>query len=104
MDCDELIHNLLSPQGADNEAPHTKQQTDASAVHRQPECQVPYQVLQKYCERLPALLAGGQTKQCFGKHISVDQVNALNDADIEKLYARNEAGLGVGRGGGGGVR
>ena len=38
---------------------------------------------------------GGQAKQYLGKSFTVDQIDALDDAEIQKLYARYEARLGA---------
>ena len=41
------------------------------------------------------MVGGGQAKQYLGKVFTVDQINALGDAEIVKLYARYEARLGA---------
>ena len=51
------------------------------------------QALRKHHERLAALVGGGQAKQYLGKAFTVDQIDALDDAKIVKLYARYEARL-----------
>ncbi|MFC1350366.1 MAG: hypothetical protein G8D60_13465 [gamma proteobacterium symbiont of Phacoides pectinatus] len=55
--------------------------------------------MQKYRERLAALVAGGQAKQyglvVHGKALTADQIDALDNSEIEKLYARYEARLGA---------
>ena len=60
---------------------------------RQQSCQ------KKYRERLAALVAGGQAKQyglvVHGKALTADQIDALDNSEIEKLYARYEARLGA---------
>ena len=53
------------------------------------------QALLKHRERLAALVGGGQAKQYLGKAFTVDQTDALDDAEIVKLYARYEARLGA---------
>ena len=53
------------------------------------------QALPKHREKLAALLGGGQAKQYLGKVFTVDQINALGDAEIVKLYARYEVRLGA---------
>ena len=97
MDCDELIDELIScgPSAADvleqpTEAPaHPAATSDMS---RQQSCQE----VQKYREKLAALVVGGQAKQyglvVHGKALIADQIDAL---EIEKLYARYEARLGA---------
>ena len=42
-----------------------------------------------------ALVGGVQAKQYLGKAFIVDQIDALDDAEIVKLYARHEARLGA---------
>lgn len=74
-------------------------ETDASAVQGQ---EVLSHVLQKHRERLAALVAGGQAKQYLGESITVDKINTLENAKIEKLYARYETMVEAGRGLGGG--
>ncbi|MCU7846372.1 MAG: hypothetical protein KZQ93_21260, partial [Candidatus Thiodiazotropha sp. (ex Monitilora ramsayi)] len=82
MDCDELIDGLLSehdavPAAASGERVVPDQEEPSRpALHR---------------ERLAALVAGGQARQCLGKAFTVDQIDALDDAEVEKLYARYEA-------------
>ena len=53
--------------------------------------------MQKYRERLAALVAGGQAKQyrlvVHGKAFTVDQIDALDNG--EKLHACYEARLGA---------
>ena len=53
------------------------------------------QALRKHRENLAALAGGGQAKQYFGKEFTVDQIDALDDAEIVKLFARYEARLGA---------
>ena len=59
---------------------------------RQQSCQEPE--VQKYRERLAALVAGGQAK-LYGKALTADQIDAPDNSEIEKLYARCEARLGA---------
>ena len=47
--------------------------------------------LQKYRERLAALVGVGQAKQYLGKAFTIYQIDVLDDAEIEKLYARYDA-------------
>ena len=51
-----------------------------------------FQALRKHRERLAALVGGGEAKQYLGKAFTLE---ALDDAKIEKLYARYEARLGA---------
>ena len=51
------------------------------------------QALRKHRERLAALAGGDQAKQYLGKAFTVDQIDALHEAEIEKLYARYAARL-----------
>lgn len=52
-------------------------------------------VQEKQRKRLAALASGGQAKQYLGKTLTADQVDAMEDEEIEKLYARYEARLGA---------
>lgn len=89
MDCDELIDELLSEcDGAPAAAPGA---ATPSAQAPGP----PSQSDTRRRERLAALVAGGQARQYLGKAFTVDQIDALDDAEIEKLYARYEARLGA---------
>lgn len=96
MDCDELIDGLLQEE---------QRPLDAGTAGAPPTADRPG-LLQKHRERLAALVAGGQAKQyglvVHGKACgeatgtaTVDQIDALDDAEIEKLYARYEARLGA---------
>ena len=55
--------------------------------------------MQKHRERPAAFAAGGQAKQyglvVHGKAFTADQIDALDNTEIEKLYARYEAKLGA---------
>ena len=86
MDCDELIDELLSVQSADDRAPLACCASAGTAATPD------MQTLRKHRERLAALVGGGQTKQYLGNAFSVDQIDALDDAEIEKLCPlRDEA-------------
>ena len=101
IDCDELIDELLSAQSADDKAPLACSRASAGTavtpdVQGQEVCAQALeraQVLQKHRERLAALVGGGQAKQYLGKAFTVDQIDALDDAEIDKLYVRYEARL-----------
>lgn len=96
MDCDELIDELLAAQGAETsngtQAPHEHAE-HAAEEPSQPPLQSNYNI--KHRERLAALVAGGQAKQYLGKTFTIDQIDSLSDDEVEKLYARYEAGLGA---------
>ena len=95
MDCDELINELLSAQSADDRAPLACSRASAGTAAK-PDVQdqeVCAQALQKHRERLAILVGGGEDKQYFGKAFTVYQIDALDDAEIVKLYARYEARL-----------
>ena len=97
MDCDDLIDELQSAQSADNRAPLACSRASAGTVAT-PDVQgqkVCAQALRKYRERLTALVGGCQAKQYLGKAFNVDQIDALDDAEIVKLYARFETRLGA---------
>ena len=55
--------------------------------------------MQKHRERLVAIAAGGQAGQyglvVRGKAFTADQIDALDNTEIEKMYARYEARLGA---------
>ena len=97
MDCDELIDELLSVQSADDRAPLACSRASArmAATQHVQGQEVCAQGLRKHRERLAALVGGGQAKQFLGKAFTVDQIDALDDAEIVKLYARYEARLGA---------
>ena len=93
MDCDELIDELLSAQSADDRAPLAYSRASAGTattpdVQGQEGCA---QSLRKH----RALVGGGQAKHYLGKAFTVDQIDALDDAEIVNLYARYEVRLGA---------
>ena len=97
MDCDELIDELLSAKSANDRAPLACSRASAGTAAT-PDVQgqeVCAEALRKHRERLAALVGGGQAKQYLGKAFTVDQIDALDDAEIVKLYARYEARLGA---------
>ena len=49
--------------------------------------------VQGHRKRLTALTVGGQARQYLGKAVTAD--HAMNDEEVEKLYARYEARLGA---------
>ncbi|MCU7846331.1 MAG: hypothetical protein KZQ93_21050 [Candidatus Thiodiazotropha sp. (ex Monitilora ramsayi)] len=92
MDCDELIDGLLAAQDSGGEPVATQDQEEPSRSRG------PSERAQAQRERLAALVAGGKAKQFLGNAAgtaTVDQIDALDDAEIEKLYARYEARLGA---------
>ena len=100
MDCDELIDKLLSaadPQGAD--AGPAEGAPPAAAPAAMPDTSQDEERVQKRRERLAATAAGGQAGQyglvVRGKTFTADQIDALDNTEIEKLYARYEARLGA---------
>ena len=53
-----------------------------------------------HSERLAVIVAGGQAKQyglvvAGGKALTADQVDAMEEEEVEKLYARYEVQLGA---------
>ena len=91
MDCDELIDELLQQRGAEWAPPAST--PDAVVADPQQEERV-----QQHRERLAALAAGGRAGQyglvVRGKAFTADQIDALDNTEIEKMYARYEARLG----------
>ena len=55
--------------------------------------------MQKHRGRLAAIAVGGQAGQyglvVCGKAVTADQIDALDNTEIEKMYARYEARLGA---------
>ena len=100
MDCDELIDELMSvadPQGAGAGLAEGAQPAAAPAAT--PDAPQEDERVQKHRERLAVIAAGGQAGQ-YGlvvreKAFTADQIDALDNSEIEKLYARYEARLGA---------
>ena len=96
MDCDELIDELMSvadPQSASGGL--AEGVLPAAAPAATPEKK---ERVQKRRERLAAIAAGVQAGQ-YGLTVrgkTADQIKALDNTEIEKLYARYEARLGGG--------
>jgi len=86
MEIDEVIDELL--ESKDHPSAHSSCETEVAGLPAQTRCQ-------KSRERLAALAAGGQAQQYLGRAWTVEQIDALNDGDVEKLYARYEARLGA---------
>ena len=87
---------LVEPRGA----------TPAAAQAATPVVPQEEEGVQKHRERLAAIAAAGQAGQ-YGlvvrwKTFAANQIDTLDNIEIEKLYARYEAGAGRGWGGGGG--
>jgi hypothetical protein len=89
MNCDELLDELLNV----DQSGMTVKPEVSSPVPQQSDA--PEEKRQAQRERLAALVAGGQAKQYLGRAITVDQVEAMDDEEIVRLYARYEAGLGA---------
>lgn len=94
MNCDELIDQLL--QEEQSAAQLSQERTSACArEHSVSASTAASETNQKHRERLAAVAAGGQARQYLGKVVSVDQVDAMDDEEVQKLYARYEARLGA---------
>ena len=97
MDCDELIDKLMSvADPKDAGAGLAEGASPAVAPAATPEEE---ERVQKRRERLAAIAAGGQAEQyglvIRGKTFTADPIDALDNTEIEKLYARYEARLGA---------
>ena len=77
---DDLLEGLL--------AEETTVVQPAAAAAEQPQ---PTTAAQR--ERLATIVAGGQARQYLGKAWSVEEIDALGDDEVGKLYARYEARL-----------
>ena len=102
MDCDELVDVLMSvadPQGQRQGAGLAEGAPPAAAPAATPDAPQEDERVQKHRERLAAIAAGGQAGQyglvVRGKAFTADQIDALDNSKIEKLYARYEARLGA---------
>ena len=102
MDCDELIDELMSiadPQGQRQGAGLAKGAPPANAPAATPDAPQEDERVQNHRKRLAAIPAGGQAGQyglvVRGKAFTGDQIDALDNSEIEKLYARYEARLGA---------
>ena len=85
MNCDELIDQLLeSEKHESKESPNI---TVTSTTEASPTA--------KCRERLAALAVGGQSKQYLGQTFTVENIDNMTDAEVEKLYNRYEARLGA---------
>ena len=100
MDCDELIDELMSvadPQGA--AAGLAEGTPPAAAPTATPYAPQEDKWVQKHRERLAAIAAGDQAGQyglvVRGKAFTAEQIDALDNSEIEKLYVRYEARLGA---------
>lgn len=91
MNCDTLIDQLLADQ-AGEEGPGAP--AGPAAPNLQSEATTATDIASKR-GRLAALAAGGQTSQYVGKRLTVDQVDAMPDTEVENLYVRYEARLGA---------
>ena len=89
MQMDDLLEGLLAEETAAEEtgagvepaqAPAQPGSTTATAAQH---------------ERLATIAAGGQARQYVGKAWTVEEIDALGDDEVGKLYARYEARLGA---------
>ena len=93
MECDELIDQLLEQQDAqgskhDSSRPVLPQESADMAADMRA-CQ------KNRRERLAALVAGGQARPYLGRTFTVEEIDAMGDDEIAKLYGRYEARLGA---------
>ena len=82
MQMDDLLEGLLAEEtaGAAVEPAQAAQPGPTTAAQR---------------ERLTTVVAGGQARQYLGKAWSVEEIDALGDDEVGKLYARYEARMGA---------
>ena len=97
MDCDKLIDKLMSVADLqDTGAGLAEGAPPAAAPAAMPEEE---ERVQKRRERLAAIAVGGQAGQyglvVRGKTFTADQIDALDNTEIQKLYARYKARLGA---------
>ena len=100
MDCDELIDELMSVgAGAGLTQGGPPAAVPAGGTAATPDAPEEEERAQKHRERLAANAVGGQAGQyglvVRGKAFTADQIDALDNSEIEKLYARYEARLGA---------
>lgn len=93
MNCDELVDQLLADEGAPPLPPPAGTQPRDQADRPQ-QTSVDDTAARKR-ERLAALAAGGRARQYLGRAFAVEQIDAMNDDEILKLYDRYEARLGA---------
>ena len=100
MDCDELTDELMSvadPQGQRHGAGLAEGAPPAAGPAATPDAPQEDERVQKHLEWLAAIAAGGQAGQyglvVRGKAFTANQIDALDNSEIEKLYARYEARL-----------
>ena len=89
MNLDDLLDQHLET--SEEETTLSKPSQNGSSGRSSPESGLH----EKQRTRLAALASGGQAKQYLGKTLTADQVDAMEDEEIEKLYARYEARLGA---------
>ena len=87
MQMDDLLEGLLAEETAGGGA-HSAGVEPAQAT--QPDSTTAAQR-----ESLATIAAGGQTRQYLGKAWTVEEIDALGDDEVGKLYARYEARLGA---------
>ena len=93
---DELM-SVVDPQGAG--AGLAEGAPPAAAPAATPDAPLEEERVQKHRERLAAIAAGGQDWQyglvVSGKTFTADQIDTQDNTEIEEMYARYEARLGV---------
>ena len=107
MDCDELIYELMWVEeqrqgigaGLDEGAPQAAAPAGGTAATPDAPQGQEEERVQKHLVQLDAIAAGGQAGQYLlvvrGKAFTADQIDALDDTEIEKMYARYAARLGA---------
>ena len=88
---DELLDGLIDSEGEPNvsPAPTTNGADDTSVSSGQTD------TTRQYRDRLASLAAGGQAKQYLGRTLTVEQIDAMSDEEIESLYSRYQSRLGA---------
>lgn len=95
MEMDDLIDGLLldaKASGLEETTNTPPPESKTTMTRYDASCQ---SVSQQHRERLAALAAGGQAKIYLGRALTSDQIDALDEDEVEKLYARYEARLGA---------
>eukprot|EP00061_Rhincodon_typus_P018089 g47112.t1 len=94
MECDDLIDMLLT-ETADAGPTERVVETASTGQETASTEQAARVGVGHKREKLAALAAGGQTRQYLGKPFTIDQIDAMGDEEVEKLYARYEVRLGA---------
>jgi len=96
---DELIQAYIDdPDVASSVAKpqhHQELATDIAAAGGAGAAVASPQTKSQYRESLAALAAGGQAKHFLGRHLTVEQIDAMSDAEVERLYGRYQSRLGA---------